>query len=48
MVQEQWKFKLKTMSTILILGIVLMIVKFIAFFITHSNAILTDALESII
>lgn len=48
MIQEQWKFKLKTMKTILILGIVLMIIKFTAFFITHSNAILTDALESII
>jgi cation diffusion facilitator family transporter len=48
MVQEQWKFKIKTMRTILIIGSALMIVKFAAFFITHSNAILTDALESII
>jgi cation diffusion facilitator family transporter len=48
MVQEQWKFKIKTMRTVLIVGSALMIIKFIAFFITHSNAILTDALESII
>jgi cation diffusion facilitator family transporter len=48
MVQEQWKFKIKTMRSILIIGSALMIVKFAAFFITHSNAILTDALESII
>jgi cation diffusion facilitator family transporter len=48
MAQEQWKFKIKTMRTILIIGSALMIIKFAAFFITHSNAILTDALESII
>jgi cation diffusion facilitator family transporter len=48
MVQEQWKFKIKAMRVILIIGSALMIVKFAAFFITHSNAILTDALESII
>lgn len=48
MTQQQWIFKRKTMLVILIIGIVLMVVKFVAFFITHSNAILTDALESII
>jgi cation diffusion facilitator family transporter len=48
MIQEQWKFKIKTMRAVLIIGCILMIVKFAAFFITHSNAILTDALESII
>lgn len=32
----------------LIAGVIIMLVKFIAFFITHSNAILSDALESII
>lgn len=48
MIQEQWKFKIKTMRAILLIGSALMIVKFVAFFITHSNAILTDALESII
>jgi cation diffusion facilitator family transporter len=48
MVQEQWKFKISMMRVILIIGCILMIIKFAAFFITHSNAILTDALESII
>jgi|SRR3954471_15308134 len=48
MTQQQWIFKRKTMLTVLSIGIVLMAVKFIAFFITRSNAILTDALESII
>lgn len=33
---------------IVLIGIVLMIGKFAAYFITHSNAILTDALESIV
>ena len=33
---------------VLIIGVVIMILKFAAFFITRSNAILTDALESII
>lgn len=36
------------MFIILLIGIVLMIVKFVTFFITRSNAVLTDALESII
>src|SRR6185295_13906859 len=48
MIQEQWKFKQRTMRMVLIIGVIIMIVKFAAFFITHSNAILTDALESII
>lgn len=48
MTQQQWIFKRKIMLRILIIGILLMIVKFVAFFITRSNAILTDALESII
>lgn len=48
MAPEQWKFKLRTMLTVLIIGVVIMIIKFVAFFITRSNAILTDALESII
>ncbi|RZK48563.1 MAG: cation transporter [Pedobacter sp.] len=30
------------------IGVILMLAKFVAFFITHSNAILTDALESIV
>ena len=48
MTQQQWRFKRKTMLVILIIGIALMAIKFMAFFITRSNAILTDALESII
>jgi cation diffusion facilitator family transporter len=48
MTQQQWIFKRKTMLTVVIIGIVLMIIKFVAFFITRSNAILTDALESIV
>jgi cation diffusion facilitator family transporter len=48
MIQEQWKFKLRVMRMVLIIGVVIMILKFAAFFITRSNAILTDALESII
>lgn len=35
-------------SWLVAIGVVLMTGKFIAFFITHSNAILTDALESIV
>lgn len=41
-------FKIKTMRSILFFSIILMIIKFTAYYITHSNAILTDALESII
>jgi len=40
--------KIKTMRTILIFSIILMAIKFTAYIITHSNAILTDALESIV
>lgn len=36
------------MRNVLIAGIAIMLLKFVAFFITHSNAILSDALESII
>lgn len=45
---ESFKLQLKALRTVIIIGIAIMIVKFIAFFLTHSNAILTDALESII
>lgn len=48
MVSESNKFKIKTMQIVLFFSVVLMSVKFAAFFLTHSNAILTDALESII
>jgi len=40
--------KIKIMRVMLSFSIVVMLIKFVAFFITHSNAILTDALESII
>lgn len=36
------------MRNVLIAGIAIMVLKFVAYFITHSNAILSDALESII
>jgi cation diffusion facilitator family transporter len=38
----------KAMRNVLIAGIAIMVLKFVAYFITHSNAILSDALESII
>lgn len=40
--------RLKIISTTLFAGVVITIIKFIAFFITNSNAIYTDALENII
>jgi cation diffusion facilitator family transporter len=48
MITESNSFKIKTMRLMLIFSIVLMVIKFAAYIITHSNAILTDALESII
>lgn len=42
------QFKIKTMKMVLIISIVLLVVKFYAYAITHSNSILTDALESIV
>jgi cation diffusion facilitator family transporter len=48
MISESNSFKIKTMRLMLIFSIVLMAIKFAAYIITHSNAILTDALESII
>lgn len=48
MISELNRTKIKTMRIMLLFSIVLMVLKFVAFFITHSNAILTDALESII
>ena len=38
----------RVMKIVLLVGIILMILKFVAWYITKSNAILTDALESII
>jgi cation diffusion facilitator family transporter len=40
--------KIRAIRNVLIAGIAIMLLKFVAFFITHSNAILSDALESII
>ncbi|MFC5284948.1 cation diffusion facilitator family transporter [Pedobacter alpinus] len=40
--------KLKIILASLLISIVLMLLKFLAYFITHSNAILTDAAESIV
>jgi cation diffusion facilitator family transporter len=40
--------KIRTMKVALALGVILMGIKFLAWFLTHSNAILTDALESIV
>ena len=48
MISESNSFKIKTMRMMLIFSIILMAIKFAAYIITHSNAILTDALESII
>jgi cation diffusion facilitator family transporter len=42
------KIKRHTMQFILLAGIILMAVKFFAYFLTQSNAILTDALESVV
>ncbi len=42
------KKKLKLISAVLIAGVLITALKFIAYFITHSNAIYTDALENII
>lgn len=40
--------KIRTMKWVLLVGTFLMAVKFYAYFLTHSNAILTDAIESIV
>jgi cation diffusion facilitator family transporter len=42
------QIQIRVMRNVLIAGIAIMLLKFAAFFITHSNAILSDALESII
>jgi cation diffusion facilitator family transporter len=46
--QEENSFKIKTMRIMLAFSLVIMLLKFYAFYITFSTAILTDALESII
>lgn len=45
---EVQKQRLKIITAVLIFGVIITIIKFIAYFITHSNAIYTDALENII
>jgi len=45
---KQDKHKLKLMATVLSVSMCIMIIKFIAFFYTGSNAILSDAFESIV
>lgn len=40
--------KIRAMRWVLIVGTLLMALKFFAYYITHSNAILTDAIESIV
>ncbi len=42
------KQRLQIITAVLIFGIAITIIKFIAYFLTHSNAIYTDALENII
>lgn len=44
----QNKQKISAQLIAVLLGILLMVIKFVAFGLTHSNAILTDALESIV
>lgn len=43
-----YKSDIRLQRTVLIVGILLMAIKAIAYFLTHSNAILTDALESLV
>jgi cation diffusion facilitator family transporter len=42
------KLKINAMQKVLLGGIIIMSLKLLAYFLTHSNAVLTDALESII
>ncbi|MGB1205951.1 MAG: cation diffusion facilitator family transporter [Chitinophagales bacterium] len=46
--QEKQQKNISIQSIALGVGILLLLIKFVAYFLTHSNAILTDALESII
>ncbi|MFM9027699.1 MAG: cation diffusion facilitator family transporter [Bacteroidota bacterium] len=45
---EENRHKIRIMRGILLVGMALTIGKFVAYWLTHSNAVLTDALESII
>ncbi|MCG3166526.1 MAG: Ferrous-iron efflux pump FieF [Bacteroidia bacterium] len=42
------QYNIRFQRFVLIISIVLMLLKFVAWYVTHSNAILTDALESIV
>ena len=42
------KLKISAMQKVLLGGLLIMVIKLTAYFLTHSNAVLTDALESII
>ncbi len=46
--EERYKSNLKIQKLAIYVGISLLIIKFTAYFLTNSNAILTDALESIV
>ncbi|MCX6292608.1 MAG: cation diffusion facilitator family transporter [Bacteroidetes bacterium] len=46
--KQEADYKIRTMYWVLGLGAILTAAKFVAWYLTHSNAILTDALESII
>ena len=48
LIPEKEKHKIKAIMFALIVSTVLLCIKFIAWYLTHSNAILTDALESIV
>lgn len=48
MTPESAKLKTRTLRLMLVFSTILMGIKFFAYWLTHSNAILTDALESII
>jgi len=45
---DTFKLQLNALRLVIIVGALIMLVKFVAYFLTHSNAILTDAIESII
>ncbi len=46
--EKEARLNVRVQSFILGLGLLVLIAKFIAYFITHSNAVLTDAVESIV
>ncbi|HMT28177.1 MAG TPA: cation diffusion facilitator family transporter, partial [Bacteroidia bacterium] len=47
-IRDQDKKKIRTIRTVLVISIFILLIKFLAWYLTHSNAILTDALESIV